>query len=86
MAQDKTSTPVNSQKKAMDLYLAAKAIEAAERDFGKTYIEPLGPGEEITRPDNFLYETLSNPRLNRGLSNLGNAAAEVMLGRPSPSA
>lgn len=73
MAQDKTSTPVNSQKKAMDLYLAAKAMEAAERDFGKTYIEPLGPGEEITRPDNFLYNALSNPGLNRGLSNLGEA-------------
>ena len=73
MAQDKTSTPVNSQKKAMGLYLAAKAAEAAERDFGKTYIEPLGPGEEITRPDNFLYEALSNPRLNRGLSNIGEA-------------
>ena len=73
MAQDKTSTPVNSQKKAMDLYLAAKAAEAAERDFGKTYIEPLGPGEEITRPDNFLYEALSNPRLNRGLANIGHA-------------
>ena len=85
MAQDKTSTPVNSQKKAMDLYLAAKAAEAAERDFGKTYIEPLGPGEEITRPDNFLYEALSNPKLNRGLSNLGNAAAEVVLGKPSGS-
>ena len=73
MAQDKTSTPVNSQKKAMDLYLAAKAAEAAERDFGKTYIEPLGPGEEITRPDNFLYNALSNPKLNRGLSNIGEA-------------
>ena len=73
MAQDKTSTPVNSQKKAMDLYLAAKAVEAAERDFGKTYIEPLGPGEEITRPDNFLYNALSNPKLNRGLSNIGEA-------------
>lgn len=85
MAQDKTRTPVNSQKKAMDLYLAAKAAEAAERDFGKTYMEPLGPGEEISRPDNFLYEALSNPRLNRGLSNLGNAAAEVVLGRPSGS-
>ena len=42
--------------------------------------------EPEKRPDNALYEVLSNARLNRGLENLAGNAAEVIFGEPTGNA
>lgn len=42
------------------------------------------PGQPVPQaPTNPLYTALADPKLNRGLANLGEAAADVVLGRPS---
>lgn len=40
-------------------------------------------GEPYNKPNNVLYNLLSNRQLNTGLGNLGEAAADVVLGKPS---
>ena len=40
-------------------------------------------GEPYSKPNNALYNLLSNRQLNTGLGNLGEAAADVVLGKPS---
>lgn len=40
-------------------------------------------GEPYSKPNNALYDLLSNRQLNTGLGNLGEAAADVVLGKPS---
>lgn len=59
----------------LDHTLRTPVIEA--RDPMVTLVEP------EQEPDNFLYNTLSDPKLNAGLANIAEAIPEVVLGTPS---
>ena len=69
---------VDWARRARELLAGARNMERT------TEIGLPRPGRPVPQaPTNPLYTALADPKLNRGLANLGEAAADVVLGRPS---
>lgn len=86
IAQDRIPSSEEWQRRAMQILESGRAYEEPER------VPSIWPGNTFNtvpvkpRPNNWLYNTLSNPKLNRGLETLAGNAADVILGRESGNA
>lgn len=78
-------------RRAREILASGRAMKALEEQERERQLRPteIWPGntfqtEDIPeRPNNWLYNALSNPKLNRGLQNLAESASDVILGRES---
>lgn len=86
IAQDRIPSSEEWQRRAMRILETGRAYDEQES------VPSIWPGNTFNtvpvkpRPDNWLYNTLSNPKLNRGLETLAGNAADVILGRESGNA
>jgi len=83
IAQDRIPSSEEWQRRAMKILESGRAYDEQER------VPSIWPGNTFNtvpvkpKPNNWLYNTLSNPNLNRGLETLAGNAADVILGRES---
>lgn len=86
IAQDRIPSSEEWQRRAMKILETGRAYDEQET------VPSIWPGNTFNtvplkpKPDNWLYNTLSNPKLNRGLETLAGNAADVILGRESGNA
>lgn len=86
IAQDRIPSSEEWQRRAMRILETGRAYDEQES------VPSIWPGNTFNtvpvklKPDNWLYNTLSNPKLNRGLETLAGNAADVILGRESGNA
>ena len=91
IAQDKIVSTEQRNKNARRILEEAIKEEALRRESDRRVLSPteIWPAgtfntEPLPKlPDNLLYNTLINPKLNRGLSNLIESASDVLFGRES---
>lgn len=86
IAQDRIPSSEEWQRRAMRILETGRAYDEQET------VPSIWPGNTFNtvpvkpKPDNWLYNTLSDPKLNRGLETLAGNAADVILGRESGNA
>ena len=86
IAQDRIPSSEEWQRRAMRILETGRAYDEQES------VPSIWPGNTFNtvpvkpKPNNWLYNTLSDPKLNRGLETLAGNAADVILGRESGNA